>query len=84
MDFTGLCCGMSAFSWMYFDSLSEKEDAAEKKEGKKRNNLFYWTVVQGRVTQNRGGMRERSERLKRPKICRNSSHLSYIHRKKQH
>lgn len=31
MDFTGLCCGMSAFSWMYFDSLSQKEDAAEKK-----------------------------------------------------
>lgn len=35
MDFTGLCCGMSAFSWMYFDSLSQKEDAAGKKGGRR-------------------------------------------------
>lgn len=40
MDFTGLCCGMSAFSWMYFDSLSKKEDAAEKKRG--RRGIIYF------------------------------------------
>lgn len=83
MDFTGLCCGMSAFSWMHFDSLSKKEDAAEK-ERCGGNNLFYWTLVQRWVTWNRGGMRERSERFKRLKICRNSSHLNHIHRKKRH
>lgn len=87
MDFTGLCCGMSAFSWMYFDSLSQKEDAAEKKkQGKKRNNLLLdrCTMLGDAKSQRNTGKEPQIK--SRPQICGNSSHSSQIEmeKRKQH